>query len=109
MSVARADRTHPLEFLGLNLGWLHAALPLPAMVIATLLAAVIGLALQLTGVITGPSVEEEEDGAEGTESPARPKRKLRRTRIPFGPFLAAGTYLAYLVENPVIDAWLGTS
>ncbi len=95
-------------FLGLNLGWLHAALPLPAMVTATLLAAVIGLALRGTGVISAPSNEDGEGGTEGPEGLPPPKRKLRRTRIPFGPFLAAGTYIAYLVENPVIDAWLNS-
>jgi leader peptidase (prepilin peptidase)/N-methyltransferase len=99
-------------YLGLNLGWLHAALPLPALVISTLLAAVIGLTLQLTGRVTGPPDDRvgDPDGAGATDDEAAPlpKRRLGRTRIPFGPFLAAGTYVAYLVEDAAIDAWLGT-
>ncbi len=105
-------------FLGLNLGWLHAALPLPALVLSTLLAAIIGITLQLTGRATGPPVSDadraadpadESGGAsEKDESRPRPKRRLGRTRIPFGPFLAAGTYLAYLVDEVAIDLWLGT-
>lgn len=105
-------------FLGLNLGWLHAALPLPALVISTLLAAVIGLTLQLTGRATGPPEPEGRDdadpdgdaeaGDEGGAPEARPKRRLGRTKIPFGPFLAGGTYLAYLVNEAAIDLWLGT-
>lgn len=97
-------------YLGLNLGWLHAALPLPALVISTVLAAVIGLSLQLTGKIAGPPDDHgaaDLGSAEGDESP-RPKRRLGRTRIPFGPFLAAGTYIAYLVEEAAIEVWLGT-
>jgi leader peptidase (prepilin peptidase)/N-methyltransferase len=105
-------------FLGLNLGWLHAALPLPALVISTLLAAVIGLTLQVTGRVTGPPEPEGQDdadpgedaetGDEGGAPRARPKRRLGRTKIPFGPFLAGGTYLAYLVNEAAIDLWLGT-
>ena len=104
-------------YLGLNLGWLHAALPLPALVISTLLAAVIGLTLQLTGRVSGPLedhvADEMGDGdsaGEGAdiEAAPRPKRRLGRTRIPFGPFLAAGTYVAYLVEDAAIELWLGT-
>ena len=104
-------------FLGLNLGWLHAALPLPALVISTLLAAVIGFALQLTGRVTGPPepdgggaadpADESAADSEKAESRPRPKRRLGRTKIPFGPFLAAGTYLAYLVDETAIDLWLG--
>lgn len=105
-------------YLGLHLGWLHAALALPALVISTLLAAVIGVTLQLTGRATGPAVPEDgepgdgpQDGADAAdhgETRAPPKRRLGRTKIPFGPFLAAGTYLAYLVEDAAIDLWLGT-
>ncbi|MFA9565832.1 MAG: A24 family peptidase [Acidimicrobiales bacterium] len=104
-------------YLGLNLGWLHAALPLPALVISTLLAAVIGLTLQLTGRVSGPPedhvADERGDGdsvgeGAGIEAAPRPKRRLGRTRIPFGPFLAAGTYVAYLVEDAAIELWLGT-
>ena len=109
-------------YLGLNLGWLHAALPLPALVLSTLLAAVIGLTLQLTGRITGPSEGPNDAASEGSSLPdvdadpagdaddedaPRPKRRLGRTKIPFGPFLAAGTYLAYLIEDAAIEVWLG--
>ncbi len=80
----------------------HAALPLPALVISTLLAAVIGITLQLMGRIKGPPRPDGEDGEE------RPKQGLGRTKIPFGPFLAAGTYLAYLVHETAIEWWLGT-
>ncbi len=104
--------------LGLDLGWLHAALPLPALVISTLLAAVIGVALQLTGRATGPPDPERDeaadratvsagDGAE-EEVVVRPKRRLGRTKIPFGPFLAGGTYVTYLVHETAIEWWLGT-
>jgi leader peptidase (prepilin peptidase)/N-methyltransferase len=31
----------------------------------------------------------------------------RRTRIAFGPFLAAGTFLALIFGTPIINAWLG--
>jgi prepilin signal peptidase PulO-like enzyme (type II secretory pathway) len=105
-------------FLGLNLGWLHAALPLPALVISTLLAAVIGFTVQLNGRATGPPASEADGAAdpadesggasEKDERRPRPKRRLGRTKIPFGPFLAAGTYLAYLVDEVAIDLWLGT-
>ncbi len=89
-------------FLGLELGWLDAALPLPALVISTLLAAVIGITLQLMGRIKAPPQPD------GTEGEPQPKPRLGRTKIPFGPFLAGGTYLAYLVHETAIDWWLGT-
>lgn len=96
-------------YLGLNLGWLHVGLPLPALVISTLLAAVIGVTLQVTGRISGPPGDgPDEDGEDDRTGTARSRRRLGRTRIPFGPFLAVGTYLAYLVEDAAIDVWLGT-
>jgi len=33
----------------------------------------------------------------------------RKTRIPFGPFLAAGAVVAVLWGGPLVRAWLGSS
>ena len=68
--------------LGLYLGWLNPGLVPVGLFLGFLLGAIAGVAGMLIG-------------ASG-----------RKTAIPFGPFLAAGTVLAVFVGQPLIDLWL---
>ena len=69
--------------LGLALGWLGLAQVAVGMFFGFLLGSVFGVALVLA---TGRST---------------------KSRLPFAPFLAAGTLLAIVAGGPVVHAWLG--
>ena len=69
--------------IGLVMGWLEFGVVFVGLFFGFLLAAVIGIALMML------------------------KRRGRKDRIPFGPFLAAGAVLALWVGVPVIDVYLG--
>jgi len=69
--------------LGLFLGWMELPQVGVGLFLAFLLASVVGVTLMLLG------------------------RKGRKDRVPFGPFLAAGTMLAIFVGQPILDAYLG--
>ncbi len=68
--------------IGLNVGWLGLARVGVALLGGFLLGTLVGLALMATG------------------------RAGRKTRIPFGPFLAAGAVLAVLWGGPLVNLWL---
>lgn len=68
--------------LGVALGWLSWGHVFLGLFLGFLLGAVIGLALIATGIRT------------------------RKDHVPFGPFLAAGTILAILAGQPLLDLWL---
>jgi prepilin signal peptidase PulO-like enzyme (type II secretory pathway) len=34
------------------------------------------------------------------------KKKSRKTQIPFGPFLAIGTYVGFFAGEAILDGWL---
>ena len=68
--------------IGLNVGWLGLARVGVALLAGFLLGALVGVALMAAG------------------------RAGRRTRIPFGPFLAAGAVLAVLWGGPLVNLWL---
>lgn len=65
--------------IGMTLGWLSVGHVLVALFLAFALAAVIGVALMVTGV------------------------KGRKDKVPFGPFLATGAMLALLFGGPIIE------
>lgn len=69
--------------LGLVVGWVDPLLVLPAMIIATLIGTVIGVA----GIV----------------------RTGKSTRLAFGPALAAGAVVAAAAGDPLLDLWLGTA
>jgi len=69
--------------LGVALGWLSWGSVFLGLFLGFLLGAVIGVALIATKV------------------------KTRRDHVPFGPFLAAGTVIAILVGQPLLDLYLG--
>jgi leader peptidase (prepilin peptidase) / N-methyltransferase len=69
--------------LGIALGWLSWGSVFLGLFLGFLLGAVIGVILIATGLRT------------------------RRDHVPFGPFLAAGTVLAILVGQPLLDLYLG--
>jgi leader peptidase (prepilin peptidase) / N-methyltransferase len=69
--------------LGVSLGWLSWGSVFLGLFLGFLLGAVVGVALIATGLRT------------------------RRDHVPFGPFLAAGTVLAILVGQPLLDLYLG--
>lgn len=69
--------------LGVALGWLSWGSVFLGLFLGFLLGAVVGLALIATGLRT------------------------RRDHVPFGPFLAAGTVLAILVGQPLLDLYTG--
>jgi leader peptidase (prepilin peptidase)/N-methyltransferase len=69
--------------LGVALGWLSWGTVLLGLFLGFLLGAVVGVALIATKVRT------------------------RRDHVPFGPFLAAGTVLAILFGEPLLDLYLG--
>ncbi|MHB1924384.1 MAG: prepilin peptidase, partial [Acidimicrobiales bacterium] len=68
--------------IGLNVGWLGLARVGVALLAGFLLGALVGVALMVAG------------------------RAGRRTRIPFGPFLAAGAVIAVLWGGPLVNLWL---
>jgi leader peptidase (prepilin peptidase)/N-methyltransferase len=68
--------------LGVSLGWLSWGHVFLGLFLGFLLGAVIGLALIATGTRT------------------------RKDHVPFGPFLAAGTILAILAGQPLLDLWM---
>ena len=68
--------------IGLNVGWLGLARVGVALLGGFLLGALVGVGLMAAG------------------------RAGRRTRIPFGPFLAAGAVLAVLWGGPLVNLWL---
>jgi leader peptidase (prepilin peptidase) / N-methyltransferase len=66
--------------LGMYLGWLNPGIVLVGLFLGFFLGAIVGVALMATG-------------AAG-----------RRTKIPFGPFLAAGSLLAVFIGQAFVDA-----
>jgi leader peptidase (prepilin peptidase)/N-methyltransferase len=71
--------------IGLNVGWLGLALVGVALLAGFILGSVGGLGLMVVG------------------------KAGRKTRIPFGPFLAGGAVVAVLWGGPLVRAWLGSS
>jgi leader peptidase (prepilin peptidase)/N-methyltransferase len=69
--------------LGVALGWLSWGSVFLGLFLGFLLGAVVGVTLIATGTRT------------------------RKDHVPFGPFLAAGTVLAILVGQPLLDLYLG--
>ena len=69
--------------LGLHLGFIELPLVPLGLFLSFLLASIIGIGLIAT------------------------KKKGRKDKVPFGPFLAAGTALAILVGQPLLDLYLG--
>ena len=69
--------------IGLCLGWLGLRHVAVGLFLGFLIGAVVGLALIATGSST------------------------RKTRIPFGPFLALGAVIAVLWGQGLVDLWLG--
>lgn len=69
--------------LGLYLGWIELPAVGLGLFLSFLLAAVVGVALILS------------------------KRKGRKDKVPFGPFLAAGTGLAIVFSEPLLRIYLG--
>jgi leader peptidase (prepilin peptidase) / N-methyltransferase len=69
--------------LGVALGWLSWGTVFLGLFLGFLLGAVVGVTLIATGI------------------------RSRRDHVPFGPFLAAGTVLAILVGQPILDLYLG--
>jgi leader peptidase (prepilin peptidase) / N-methyltransferase len=66
--------------LGMHLGWLNPGIVMVGLFLGFLLGAIVGVALMASGVAG------------------------RRTKIPFGPFLAAGSLLAVFVGQAFVDA-----
>ena len=69
--------------LGLFLGWMELPMVGVGLFLAFLLASVVGIALMAL------------------------RRKGRKDRVPFGPFLAAGTMLAIFIGPQILDVYLG--
>lgn len=69
--------------IGLNVGWLGLAHVAVALFAGFFLGAVVGVGMMAAG------------------------RASRKSRIPFGPFLAAGGIVAVLWGNPIVHWWLG--
>jgi leader peptidase (prepilin peptidase) / N-methyltransferase len=69
--------------LGLYLGWIELPLVAVGLFLAFLFASVVGISLMLA------------------------KRKGRKDRVPFGPFLALGALVAVWVGVPILDLYLG--
>lgn len=69
--------------IGLNVGWLGLGRVAVALMCGFVLGALVGIGLIAFG------------------------RAGRRTRIPFGPFLAGGAIVAVLWGGPIVNAWLG--
>ena len=70
--------------IGLNVGWLGLARVGVALLAGFVLGSIVGLILMIVG------------------------RAGRKTRIPFGPFLAGGAVIAVLWGGPLVRAWLGS-
>jgi leader peptidase (prepilin peptidase) / N-methyltransferase len=70
--------------IGLNVGWLGLARVGVALLGGFVLGSVVGLGLMVLG------------------------RAGRKSRIPFGPFLAGGGVIAVLWGGPLVHAWLGS-
>lgn len=71
--------------LGLMLGWLTLGHVAVGLFLSFLLASVVGIGLMVVG------------------------RRGRKDRVPFGPFLVAGTTLTFFVGQAILDAYLGAS
>lgn len=69
--------------LGLHLGWIELVTVGLGLFLAFLLASVVGIGLIAT------------------------KRKGRKDKVPFGPFLAAGTGVAIVLSEPILRIYLG--
>ena len=69
--------------LGLFLGWVQLPVVAVGFMLSFALASVVGIGLMIAG------------------------RKGRKDRVPFGPFLAAGSLLAIWLGIPILDAYLG--
>jgi len=69
--------------LGVALGWLSWGTVFLGLFLGFLLGAVVGVALIATKVLT------------------------RKQHVPFGPFLAAGTVLAILIGQSILDLYSG--
>jgi leader peptidase (prepilin peptidase) / N-methyltransferase len=69
--------------LGLFLGWMELPMVGVGLFLAFLLASIVGITLMVM------------------------RRKGRKDRVPFGPFLAGGTMLAIFVGPQILDAYLG--
>lgn len=72
-----------VALLGLFLGWLELGAVGVGLFLGFTLGSIIGVGLMVTG------------------------RRGRKDRIPFGPFLAAGAYLAIFVAEPILNLYLG--
>ena len=72
-----------VALLGLFLGWLELGAVAVGLFLGFMLGSIFGVGLMLAG------------------------RRGRKDRIPFGPFLAAGAYLAIFVAEPILDLYLG--
>ena len=68
--------------LGMYLGWLQLPLVAIGFFVSFVLASVIGVGLIATGI------------------------KTRKDKVPFGPFLAAGTFATILFGQPLLDLYL---
>jgi leader peptidase (prepilin peptidase)/N-methyltransferase len=69
--------------LGLHLGWIELPLVGLGLFLSFLVASIVGIGLLVT------------------------RRKGRKDRVPFGPFLATGTLLAVLFGEPILRVYLG--
>ena len=72
-----------VALLGLFLGWLELGAVAVGLFLGFTLGSVVGVGLMVAG------------------------RRGRKDRIPFGPFLAAGAYLAIFLAEPILDLYLG--
>ena len=72
-----------VALLGLFLGWLELGAVAVGLFLGFTLGSVVGVGLMILG------------------------RRGRKDRIPFGPFLAAGAYLAIFLAEPILDLYLG--
>ena len=72
-----------VALLGLFLGWLELGAVAVGLFLGFMLGAVVGVGLMIAG------------------------RRGRKDRIPFGPFLAAGAYLAIFLAGPILNLYLG--
>ena len=72
-----------VALLGLFLGWLELGAVAVGLFLGFMLGSIVGVGLMVLG------------------------RRGRKDRIPFGPFLAAGAYLAIFVADPLLDLYLG--
>jgi leader peptidase (prepilin peptidase) / N-methyltransferase len=69
--------------IGLFLGWIELPAVAVGLFLAFLTASVVGIGLMVAG------------------------RRGRKDRVPFGPFLALGAFLAIFLATPILDLYLG--